>query len=111
MVTELLTAGALVVGSPTINNDIYPTIAEVLCYIRGLKFENKVGGAFGSYGWSGESAKMLQGMLSEMKFKLPVPEVRLPWVPQEKDMGPVKDMAMAIAAALPQDPVGADFGL
>lgn len=110
VVTELFNAGALLVGSPTINNDIYPTIAEVLCYIRGLKFENKVGGAFGSYGWSGEASKMLQTMLGDMKFKLPAAEVRLPWVPQEKDMEPVKALAKAIADALPKEPVPADFG-
>lgn len=111
VVTELLNAGAVLVGSPTINNDFYPTIAEVLCYMRGLKFQNKVAGAFGSYGWSGEAPKMIQSMLAEMKYTLPSPEIRFPWVPQESDMGPIKALAAAVADALPEETVGPDFGL
>jgi len=110
VVTELYTAGAVLVGSPTLNNDIYPTIAEVLCYMRGLKFQNKVGAAFGSYGWSGESAKMLQSALTEMKYQTPCSEMRLQWVPEEADLAPLKDMAKVIAGALPKEPVTADFG-
>jgi len=110
VVTELMNAGAVLVGSPTINNDIYPTIAEVLCYMRGLKFQNKVAGAFGSYGWSGEAPKMLQNMLAEMKYNLPLPEVKLPWVPKESEMGPIKALAKAVADALPKEPVATDFG-
>lgn len=48
--TELLDAGALVVGSPTLNNHLFPTVADVLTYLRGLKRLNLVGAAFGSYG-------------------------------------------------------------
>jgi len=109
--TEIYTAGAVLVGSPTINNDLYPTIAEMLAYMRGLKFQNKVGGAFGSYGWSGEAAKLVQAALGEMKFQLPAPEVRFQWVPAEADLEPVRALARAVAEALPRDPAPADFGL
>jgi flavorubredoxin len=109
--TEIYTAGAVLVGSPTINNDLYPTIAEMLGYMRGLKFQNKVGGAFGSYGWSGEAAKLVQAALGEMKFQLPAPEVRFQWVPAEADLEPVRALAKAVAEALPPDPAPADFGL
>ena len=111
VVTELYNAGAVLVGSPTINNDIYPTVAEVLCYMRGLKFQNKVAGAFGSYGWSGEAAKMIQAALTDMKYQTPAPEVRYQWVPEEADLGPIKNLAKSIAEALPAEPVGPDFGL
>mgnify|MGYP003623256409 CR=1 FL=1 len=99
------------VGSPTINNNIYPTVAEVLCYMRGLKFQNKVAGAFGSYGWSGEAAKMLQSMLTDMKYTLPCPEVRHQWVPVEEDLAGAKALAKAVADALPKEAVPADFNL
>ncbi|UQZ88273.1 MBL fold metallo-hydrolase [Deltaproteobacteria bacterium Smac51] len=111
VVTEIYNSGAVLVGSPTMNNDIYPTIAELLCYMRGLKFQNKIGGAFGSYGWSGEAAKMLQTSLTDMKFQMPVPEVRIQWVPEESALEPIKAMAKAVAAALPKEPVPADFNL
>ncbi len=111
VVTELMNAGALLMGSPTLNNDIYPTLAEVLCYARGLKFQNKVGAAFGSYGWSGEAAKMVQTALADMKYTLPSPEVRIQWVPGEAALAPVRELAKAVAAALPKEPVAPDFGL
>jgi flavorubredoxin len=108
--TEIYDAGAVLVGSPTLNNGLYPTIAELLSYMRGLKFQNKVGGAFGSYGWSGEAAKMVQAALEEMKFKLPAPEVRYQWVPTEADLEPVRALARSVAAALPREQAPADFG-
>ncbi|MBN1546714.1 MAG: FprA family A-type flavoprotein [Syntrophaceae bacterium] len=67
---ELLDAGALFVGSPTLNNNMLPTIADVLTYIKGLKPKNLVGAAFGSYGWSGESVSQLEDILREMKVGL-----------------------------------------
>ena len=111
IVTEIYTAGAVLVGSPTLNNDLYPTVTEMLGYMRGLKFQNKVGGAFGSYGWSGEAAKLVQAALGEMKFQLPAPEVRFQWVPAEADLEPLGAMAQAVAEALPPAPAPADFGL
>jgi flavorubredoxin len=111
VVTEIYDAGAVLVGSPTINNDLYPTIAEILCYMRGLKFQNKIGASFGSYGWSGEAAKMAQNALADMKYRLVCPEARLQWVPAETDLEPLRAMADAVAEALPQAPVAPDCGL
>jgi flavorubredoxin len=110
-VTEIYTAGAVLVGSPTLNNGLYPTVAELLSYMRGLKFQNKLGGAFGSYGWSGEAAKLVQAALEEMKYQLPAPEVRFQWAPKEADLEPVRALGRAVAAALPKEPVPADFNL
>ncbi|EPR44722.1 beta-lactamase domain protein [Desulfovibrio sp. X2] len=66
IVTELFDCGALVLGSPTHNNGILPNIAGTLQYIKGLRPLNKVGGCFGSYGWSGESVKILAEWLDKI---------------------------------------------
>jgi flavorubredoxin len=52
---ELLEAGAFIVGSPTLNNNLLPRIADILTYIKGLKPKGMIGGSFGSFGWSGEA--------------------------------------------------------
>ncbi|KXS56474.1 MAG: MBL fold metallo-hydrolase [Candidatus Adiutrix intracellularis] len=109
VITELYNAGAVLVGSPTLNNDIYPTIAEILCYIRGLKFRNKVGGAFGSYGWSGEAPKLIQAALADLKYELPASEVRFQWVPTEAGLVPIKVLAESVVKVLPKEPVPPDF--
>ena len=82
--TELLDTGALLVGSPTINNQIFPTVADLLFYLKGLKPKNLIGGAFGSYGWSGEAVKQIMEVLVEMKVK-PVGEgIRVKYVPDRE---------------------------
>ena len=68
--TELLDAGALIVGSPTLNTQMYPTVADALCYLKGLKRKNLVGAVFGSYGWSGEGVKHVEEALTEMGVEL-----------------------------------------
>ena len=50
VITDVLCAGALVVGSPTINNQMYPVVADALCYIKGLRPKNLLGAAFGLSG-------------------------------------------------------------
>jgi len=80
--TEILEAGALVLGSPTLNGQIYPTLADALCYLKGLKPKNLVGGAFGSYGWSGESVHLLEEHLSAMGVEV-LGNVRHQFVPGE----------------------------
>lgn len=109
--TEFYNSGAILVGSPTMNNEIFPSIAELLCYLRGLKYQNKIGAAFGSYGWSGEAPKLVQAALADMKYTLPVPEVRIQWVPEEHSPEPLLAMAKAVADALPKTPVPPDFGV
>jgi flavorubredoxin len=98
--TECYEAAAIIVGSPTINNQMFPSVADFLQYAKGLKFRNKIGGAFGSYGWSGEAPKLVQAELASMGYELPSPEVRYHWVPLEKDLEPIRQFAETIAAAI-----------
>ncbi|PID40143.1 MAG: MBL fold metallo-hydrolase [Proteobacteria bacterium] len=81
IMADVLDAAAVVVGSPTLNNQMFPSVADTLVYMKGLKPLNKIGGAFGSYGWSGESVKMVAAELSAMKFNMIEPFPRLQYVP------------------------------
>jgi flavorubredoxin len=84
IMTDALDAAAVVVGSPTLNNQMFPTVADVLTYMKGLKPANRIGGAFGSYGWSGEAVKLVAAELEAMKFTMIEGGPRLQYVP-EKD--------------------------
>ena len=79
--TELLDAGALLVGSPTLNNEIYPTLADTLTYLKGLRPKGLVGATFGSFGWGGQAAKILEGFLDEMGVERISEPVRSKYVP------------------------------
>jgi len=98
--TELLDAGALVVGAPTLNNQIFPTLADVLIYILGLAPKGLVAATFGSYGWSGEAPKKLRAILEELKAE-PVGEpLRVPYVPGDADLKRCYDLGLQVAARL-----------
>jgi flavorubredoxin len=103
IMTEVLDAGAVIVGSPTLNNGLFPTVSDFLTYMKGLKPINKVGAAFGSYGWSGEAVKLINKELEEMKFNVVDPGLRIQYVPDEKGVEACHELGKAIAQALPNN--------
>ncbi|RJP76487.1 MAG: FprA family A-type flavoprotein [Desulfobacteraceae bacterium] len=86
VMTEVMDARAIVVGSPTLNNNLYPTVSDFLTYMKGLKPKNKIGAAFGSYGWSGEAAGMIQSELEGMKFETIDPGLKIQYVPDPEEI-------------------------
>ncbi len=63
------------------NNNMFPTVADALTYLKGLKPRNVVGATFGSYGWSGEAVKHVTEMLTAMKIELVGETVTARYVP------------------------------
>ncbi len=86
VITDILCAGALIVGSPTLNNQMYPVVADVLCYVKGLRPKNLLGAAFGSYGWSGEAVAQINEQLSSMKAELVSEGLKVKYVPTDADL-------------------------
>ena len=100
VVTELLDAGALIVGSPTMNNQIYPTVADVVNYLKGLKPKNLVGATFGSYGWSGEAVKHLDTHMREMGVNLLRDGLRVKYVPDDEALAGCRNLGLEVARSL-----------
>lgn len=100
IVTEMLEAGAIVVGSPTLNNGLFPTVADVLTYIKGLRPKNKIGAAFGSFGWSGEAVKLINREFAEMKIEAIDEGLNIKFVPDESDVKECFEYGRKIAEAL-----------
>ena len=86
IMTEVLDAKAVVVGSPTLNNGIFPTVADFLTYMKGLRPKEKIGAAFGSYGWSGEAVKLINTELEAMKFDIVDPGLKIQYVPDQSGL-------------------------
>ncbi len=101
IMTEVMDAGAVIIGSPTLNNGLFPTVADFLTYMKGLRPKGKIGAAFGSYGWSGESVKLINKELEAMRFQVIDPGVRIQYVPDEKGFEACRELARKIARALP----------
>jgi flavorubredoxin len=100
--TEVLGAGALLVGSPTMNNQIFPTIADTMTYLEGLKPKNLVGASFGSFGWSGEAVAHLDERLKRMKVELVAEGHRVKYVPTGEELEACRNLGLAVAAKLPR---------
>ena len=100
IVTEVLDAGAILVGSPTINNNMFPTMADLLFYLKGLKPQNLIGAVFGSYGWSGEAAGHIENILSEMKVELVADSVKVRYVPDGDALAQCFSLGKLVAGEL-----------
>ncbi len=81
IMTEVLDAAGIIVGSPTLNNGLFPTVSDFLTYMKGLKPKNKIAAAFGSYGWSGEAVKLIEKELMDMKFQVLETHSKIQFVP------------------------------
>lgn len=67
IMTDVIDAHYICVGSPTLNSSILPTVAAFLYYLKGLSPKQRVGLAFGSYGWGGQSIPILHQLLGDPK--------------------------------------------
>jgi flavorubredoxin len=77
-----------------------PAMADVLTYLKGLKPKNLIGAAFGSYGWSGESAGQVQEYLAAMKVDLVSEPIKAKYVPDDAVLKACYDLGKAISARL-----------
>lgn len=100
IMTEVLEAKAVVIGSPTLNNGLFPSVADVLTYMKGLKPKHKIGAAFGSYGWSGEAVKLLNQELSSMEIERIDDGLNIHYVPGTDDLAVCRDYGRRIGSAV-----------
>jgi len=82
------------------NNCMFPTVADLLTYLKGLKPKNMVGAAFGSYGWSGEAVREISEALTEMGVGLVSEGLRVKWVPAGETLRECFDLGRAVSAKL-----------
>lgn len=92
LMTEVFKSKAIAVGSPTCVNDILTSVAGWLSFLKTLKFKGKKAAAFGCYGWSGESVKILQEKLKEAGFQVTESAVKCNWNPEASDYAAVAPM-------------------
>ncbi|MDO5765155.1 MAG: flavodoxin domain-containing protein [Elusimicrobiales bacterium] len=97
VVTELLDASALIIGSPVLNSNIFPAMADVLCYLKGLRKKGLVGAAFGSYGWNGAPIDELTKMLESMNVQVVAPAIKSPFVPDENIKKQCRDLGLLVS--------------
>lgn len=81
---EILDARAVVMGSPTINNCLFPSMADVATYMKGLRPKGKLGAAFGSYGWGGGAVKELRDHMEKGGLVMPFDDLQMKYRPSDE---------------------------
>lgn len=83
---EMLDAAAFAVGSPTLNNGLFPTVGDFLVYLKGLRPQKKKAAAFGSYGWGGGAVKAIEQELKNTGIEVLEPGLQVRYRPYEKEL-------------------------
>jgi flavorubredoxin len=100
IVTEIFRAKAVLVGSPTVNNGISTSVAGILDEIIGFAFQNKRGGAFGSYGWSPAGVKIIANKLNEAGIEMIGDGVKAQWNPTQDDLNKCRAYGRQVAESI-----------
>ena len=100
IITEIFKAKAILFGCSTVNKGIMNATGGLLDMIKGLGFKQKKAAAFGSYGWSGESVKVLEDKLNEAKFELVQEGIRVLWNPDDTAMNECREFGKSFAEKL-----------
>ena len=96
VMVEVWKSKAIAVGSPTVVNNMLAGVEGWLAFARQLKFKNKRAAAFGCYGWSGESVKLIQAELDRAGFEVVEESVRSLWNPEEEDFAQIPALVSAL---------------
>ncbi len=83
MIAQFLDAKGIVLGSSTHDNDMLPFMAAFASFFKGLKPKNRLGAAFGSYGWAGGALKSLEGIIKDAGVEMALPSLGVQFVPDE----------------------------
>ncbi len=86
IIHEMLEAKGILLGSPTLNNGMFPTMGDFLTYMRGLKPKGKIFGLFGSHGWGGGAVKEMRKNLVEEKFEVWEKELPIQYIPDSEEL-------------------------
>jgi len=96
IITEVLTARYLVIGSPTLNNNIMPNVGALLTYLKGLSPKGKKGFAFGSYGWGGQSVGIVNQALTDMGVEIIMEPIKINYIPSKEQLVEIEETVAAL---------------
>jgi len=99
-VKEFWKSRGTLIGTPTLNNIMYPTVAEYLTHLRGLRPKNRLVGAFGSYGWGGGAVREAYDEFKRMGLEAFEPGLQMLYRPSLEDESSCFDYGREFAKRL-----------
>ncbi len=92
IMTDVIDARAILIGTATLNNNPLPSVGRFLTYITGLRPRNRIGLAFGSYGWARKALKQVEEAMERMGWEMPLESLNINYVPDEEELEDVKEV-------------------
>ena len=103
IMADVLRSKAILVGSPTLNNGIFPPVGAFLTYLKGLRPKNRIGFAFGSYGWGGQAVKEVETIMNDLGWDMPVEGVKIQYIPDEEELEKVKEAGKKLGEVIKKE--------
>ncbi len=91
---------AIIIGSPTINQNTLKPIYQLFAIINPVRNRGKLAGVFGSFGWSGEALKIIQDNLKNLKLKVFEEGIRCCFIPFEDSLDEAVEYGKAFGEEL-----------
>ncbi|MDM7919977.1 MAG: FprA family A-type flavoprotein [Methanosarcina sp.] len=95
---EMLDTAAFALGSPTLNNGLFPAVGDFLIYLKGLRPQKKKAVAFGSYGWGGGAVKSIEQGLKEAGIEVLEPGLQVRYRPYGGELERCRKLGEQLAA-------------
>jgi flavorubredoxin len=92
IITDLISSKFVLLGSPTLNNTMLPTMGGFLTYLKGLRPRNRIGFVFGSYGWGGQAVGEIEKILNGLSWELPIESININFIPEQNDLKKAKEI-------------------
>lgn len=100
LIVEVFRSKLIVVGSPTVGNDMIHSMAGFIGLMKSLKFKNKKAASFGCYGWSGEAVKMINNALEDAGFDIVNDGFKNLWNPTQESEAKAVEFGKQLAESL-----------
>lgn len=90
IITDVLSTKLILIGSPTLNNGLLPSLGGFLTYLKGLRPKKRIGFAFGSYGWGGQAVGEIEKVMNDLSWDLPVDSININYIPDKNELQNMK---------------------
>lgn len=80
---RLIEASGIILGSPTFNQNVLMPIYQVFALINPIRDRNKIAASFGSFGWSGEAALIIDSALKLLRLNVVQDGLMIRFTPHE----------------------------
>jgi len=96
IITDVTYSKLILIGSPTLNNGMLPSMGAFLTYIKGLKPRKRIGFAFGSFGWGGQAVREIEGIMQELKWDIPKESISFKYIPDNDELESAKEIGKSL---------------